>query len=163
MEDAKKSKSGVAWTRAHSAGGVVLRPAPAGYEFVAIRPAGHDRWQLPKGTVDPGETPQDTAVREVREETGVQGRILHDLGNISYFFRFRGQPFHKQVDFFLMAYLGGNTADHDHEVDEAVWLPAASVGKLTFKSERETVEKALALVGSGTVEPSALKSSPGPS
>jgi 8-oxo-dGTP pyrophosphatase MutT (NUDIX family) len=161
VDEATKSKSGVAWTHAHSAGGVVLRPGPAGYEFVAIRPAGHDRWQLPKGTIDRGETPEETAVREVREETGVQGRILHDLGNISYFFRVRGRPFHKQVDFFLMAYLGGNTADHDHEVDEAVWLPATAVSRLTFKSERDTVEKALALVGTGAVEPAALQLCPG--
>lgn len=161
MDEATKSTSGVRWTRAHSAGGVVLRPASSGYEFVAIRPAGQDRWQLPKGTIDRGETPRDAAVREVREETGVHGRILHDLGNISYFFRVRGRPYHKQVDFFLMAYLGGNTADHDHEVDEAVWLGAADAARLTFKSERETVEKALELVHAGAIESTALKTSPG--
>lgn len=81
----------------------------------------------------------------------MNGRILHDLGNISYFFRVRGRPFQKRVDFYLMAYTGGSTTDHDHEVDEAIWLPGEAVSLLTFKSERETVEKALELVESGTV------------
>lgn len=161
MDEATKSTSNVAWTRAHSAGGVVLRPGAGGYEFVAIRPAGHLRWQLPKGTIDRGETPREAAVREVREEAGVNGQIVYDLGNISYFFRVRGRPFHKQVDFFLMAYLGGNTADHDHEVDEATWFAATDVARLTFKSERETVEKALELLGSGAIEPAALDRSAG--
>jgi 8-oxo-dGTP pyrophosphatase MutT (NUDIX family) len=132
---------------------VVLRRSPHGdYDFVAIRPAGQDRLQLPKGTIDRGETPQDAAIREVREETGIHGRIMHDLGDISYFFRVRGRPFHKRVDFYLMSYLGGNTSDHDHEVDEAVWIPGRDVARLTFKSERETVERALRLVQMGTVQ-----------
>lgn len=137
--------------QAHSAGGVVLRSTREGYEFVAIRPAGQDRLQLPKGTIDRGETPRETAVREVREEAGVDGHILHDLGNISYFFRVRGRPLHKQVDFFLMAYTGGSTLDHDHEVDEALWVPADEVSRLTFKSERDTVQKALDLLKSRVV------------
>jgi 8-oxo-dGTP pyrophosphatase MutT (NUDIX family) len=152
VEHSARNHQGTPWTHAHSAGGVVLRPAGTEYEFVAIRPVGQDRLQLPKGTIDGGETPEETAVREVREETGVNGRILHDLGNISYFFRVRGRPFQKRVDFFLMDYVGGSTADHDHEVDEAIWLPGGQASRLTFKSERDTVEKALSLVRSGAVQ-----------
>lgn len=142
----------MAWTSAHSAGGVVLRASRGGYEFVAIRPAGQHRWQLPKGTIDGTESAREAAVREVREETGVLGQIIFDLGSISYFFRSGERRFHKRVDFFLMRYLGGNTADHDDEVDEAVWMSGFCVRQLTFKSERQTVEKALALAESGAMD-----------
>lgn len=155
MDEKRPTRAGQAWTKAHSAGGVVVRPAPEGFAFVAIKPAGQDRLQLPKGTIDGGETPAETAVREVREETGVDGRIVCDLGNIGYFFRVRGRPFHKQVDFFLMTYLGGSTDDHDHEVDEAIWIPAQDVARLTFKSERDTVRRALDLIENGQVDFSA--------
>jgi 8-oxo-dGTP pyrophosphatase MutT (NUDIX family) len=141
---------------------VVLRRDGNTFQFVAIKPAGQDRWQLPKGTIDPGETPRATAVREVREETGISGGIVHDLGTIDFYFRARGRPLHKEVDFFLMRYLGGDTADHDHEVDEAVWIPVEDRGRLTFKSERDTVDRALRLLRSGAVATSLFDSDPPP-
>jgi 8-oxo-dGTP pyrophosphatase MutT (NUDIX family) len=91
-------------------------------------------------------------LREVREETGLTGAIVADLGSISYYFRAGPRRFLKQVDFFLMIYRHGTTADHDHEVDEALWVQARSVGDLTFKSEREMVEKALRVVAADGIE-----------
>lgn len=115
-------------------------------EFLAIKPAHRDRWQLPKGTIDPGETPPQTAVREVREEGGVVARIVADLGPISFFYQMQGRRYAKTVDFYLMAYESGSPADHDHEVQEARWFPLAQGSRLAFPTERKLVEMANELV-----------------
>jgi 8-oxo-dGTP pyrophosphatase MutT (NUDIX family) len=134
------------WTQQHSAGGVVVRAAGGTMEFLAIKPAHRDRWQLPKGTIDRGETPPQAALREVREEGGVDGRILADLGPIRFFYQMGGGRFVKTVDFFLMVYEGGSPDDHDHEVQEARWIPMEQLGRLAFPSERGVVRKAQAIL-----------------
>jgi len=145
------ASSGARWQSAHSAGGVVVRQDGSDYQLVVIKPRGQDRLQLPKGTIDRGETPEVTAVREVREETGIQARIIAPLGDIRYFFRSRGRGFRKQVDFYLMAFEGGDTSGHDHEVDEALWIPTDQRDRLTFESEREIVDRAVKLIERGDV------------
>jgi len=121
----------------------VVRETDRGAEFLAIRPRGQDRLQLPKGTLETGETAEDAARREVREEAGVWGEIVARLEPISYFFQTRGSRIHKTVDYFAMRYVSGDPDDHDDEVDEALWVPAERAQSLTFPSETALVRAAL--------------------
>jgi len=135
-----------------SAGGVVYRRAAGGAEVVIVRVGPKGRWQLPKGIVDEGEKPEETAVREVREEAGVDARIAEPLDTIEYWYvgnerDGRRVRFHKFVHLFLLEYASGNVADHDHEVDEARWVPLAeAAGMLAFDSERKAMNQAAALI-----------------
>ena len=120
-----------------------------GSEVLLIKPHNRDRWQLPKGTIDSGESSPVTAVREVREETGVDAEILSALAPIRFFYQMHGQKFVKIVDFYLMRYVAGSPDDHDDEVDKAKWFPAQkALKKLTFDSEREVVRQGLGLLAS---------------
>jgi 8-oxo-dGTP pyrophosphatase MutT (NUDIX family) len=121
---------------------VVVRQQAGSPEFLAIQPANRNRWQLPKGTIDRGESSQQAAVREVREEGGVEGSIVADLGPIRFFYHMGGRRFAKTVDFYLMSYVSGDAADHDHEVQEARWFPLSHADVLAFPTEREIVERA---------------------
>jgi 8-oxo-dGTP pyrophosphatase MutT (NUDIX family) len=136
-----------------SAGGVVFRRRGSRVEVALISVGGERRWQLPKGIVDAGETPEAAALREVREETGLRAEIVAPLEVIEYwYFSKGGAPgkrvrFHKFVHFFLMRYESGDVSDHDAEVNEARWVEIEEAARaLTFKSERQAVERALALV-----------------
>lgn len=105
------------------------------------------RWQLPKGIVDPGESPEITAVREVREEAGVETALIDLIETIEYWYRAIrfGNPvrYHKFVHFYLLEYRSGDVADHDHEIAEARWVSFdEAIEMLAFKSERGVVEKA---------------------
>jgi ADP-ribose pyrophosphatase YjhB (NUDIX family) len=131
-----------------SAGGIVFRRNDDRVDVVLIgrtSPAKRHIWALPKGWVEPGETIQDAALREIREETGLTGRLLDPLGQIEYsFYSPRDHTrIHKTVHFFLVEYLSGDTADHDHEVDEARWWPLhEALTQMTYDSEREIMAKA---------------------
>lgn len=140
---------GTSWIKQHSAGGVVVRGSGTEAEFLAIKPAHRNRWQLPKGTIDGGETPEQAAVREVREEGGVHARIVQDLGPIHFWYQMGGRKYSKTVDFYLMTYESGDPADHDHEVQEARWLSLRNEDRLAFPSERSLVTKARALLEGG--------------
>jgi 8-oxo-dGTP pyrophosphatase MutT (NUDIX family) len=132
-----------------SAGGVVYRKLKTGVEFALIKVGPIVRWQLPKGIVDEGETPEQAAIREVREETGLKAKIESPLETIEYWYVSKDKiKYHKFVHFYLMKYVSGSTDDHDHEVDEARWIPAVeAVRMLSFKSERDLAEKALKCIG----------------
>lgn len=130
-----------------SAGGVAFRRAGSGLEMVIVSVKPSLRWQLPKGIVDPGETPEVTAVREVREEGGVETRPLGLLETIEYWYQRvqygRQIRYHKFVHFYLLEYVSGDVADHDHEIAEARWVSfEQALEMLAFKSERSVVEKA---------------------
>lgn len=125
---------------------MVRRGEDGTYDFLAIKPAHRDRWQLPKGTIDPGETPQVAAVREVREEGGVDARIIADLGPINFVFQIGRQRIAKRVDFYLMQYEGGSPLDHDHEVQDARWFPLDDVHRLAFDTERGVAQRAREIV-----------------
>jgi len=135
-----------------SAGGVVYRKTKTGVEFALIKVGPIIRWQLPKGIVDEGETPEQAAVREVAEETGLKARIDRNLETIEYWYVSGGKTnkvrYHKFVHFYLMKYVSGKTDDHDDEVLEARWTRAVdAIGLLSFKSERELAKKALEMIG----------------
>jgi 8-oxo-dGTP pyrophosphatase MutT (NUDIX family) len=129
--------------RETSYGGVVVR----GDETIVITPTGKSVIGLPKGGPRYGETAEQTAAREVREETGVQVSVRERLGDIHYWYRRSGKRILKTVHFFLCDYVAGDTADHDHEVDEARWMPLEeAVTALTFPGEREMIARALSKI-----------------
>ena len=131
--------------RETSYGGVVVRPSADGedFELLTIVPRGTRVTGLPKGGADPGETPEETAAREVREETGTHVDVRERLGEVSYWYRRNGRRIHKTVHFFLCRYVSGDTADHDHEVDEARWIPLRDAERLlTYPAERRLAELA---------------------
>jgi len=135
--------------RATSAGGVVLRQVALGRELVLGRRR-RERdgvtWSLPKGTPNGGETIEQTALREVEEETGLQVRILAPIGPIEYYFVQSGTRIHKTVHYYLMEAVGGDLRLHDHEFDEVRWVRTDDATTLmTFPTEREVVARALPL------------------
>ena len=134
-----------------SAGGVAFRRTADGYEIAIISVVPSRRWQLPKGLIDQGETPEGAALREVREEAGIETDLLAPVEKIEYWYvgENRGERirFHKSVHFFLLAYRSGVVENHDAEVAEARWVKIAeAVQMLAFKGEKEVVEKAVKLL-----------------
>ncbi len=131
-----------------SAGGVVVRDGQAIVIVPTRRGAqGQKVLALPKGHVDPGETPDRTALREVREETGVDAELVEKLGEVRYFYQRDGKRIFKRVTFYLFAYLAGSLEDHDDEVEEARWMPLAeAVEALSYDGEREMAERALSAI-----------------
>jgi len=131
--------------REFSAGGVVVR----GDDTIVIIPvrraaSGRAVVALPKGHIDPGETPIEAAAREVREEAGVDAEPVEKLGDVRYWYQRAGRRIAKQVAFFLCEYRSGDPADHDSEVEIARWMPLAEAAReLSYKGEREMVERAL--------------------
>jgi 8-oxo-dGTP pyrophosphatase MutT (NUDIX family) len=137
--------------REFSAGGVVVRTIRGRAMLAAIRPRGKKEgvWALPKGNIDPGESPAETAVREVREETGIEGRLVEKLGDVRYVYtRPGGLRIFKVVSFFLLRAGRGRIGEIDEsmriEVAEARWLPLEEAPRLlAYGGEREMAAKAL--------------------
>ena len=131
----------------HSAGGVVFRKDEGEVEILLVATKGRTRWQLPKGRVEPKESPQKAAKREVKEEGGVDGEFICPLDTISYWYYWEGKKRRKLVDFFLLRYKSGDPQNHDWEVDDASFFPASEALKLlTFPTERKVVERALGVI-----------------
>jgi 8-oxo-dGTP pyrophosphatase MutT (NUDIX family) len=143
---AEEKRPGRSQAREFSAGGVVVR----GEEVVVIVPTrraadGSRVLALPKGHVDPGETPIQAAQREVREETGIVAEPVQELGETRYWYRRDGRTIGKSVCFYLFTYVEGDTEDHDDEVEEVRWISLQQARKqLSHTAEREMVDLALA-------------------
>jgi 8-oxo-dGTP pyrophosphatase MutT (NUDIX family) len=132
-----------------SAGGVVMNDANEVVVIVPTRRAanGSRVLALPKGHPDGEESPLQAALREVREEAGVQAEVVDSLGEVRYWYQRGGRRITKVVEFFLLRYVSGDLADHDHEVEQARWVPAAeAVETLTYAGERDMVRRALSQV-----------------
>jgi 8-oxo-dGTP pyrophosphatase MutT (NUDIX family) len=132
-----------------SAGGVVYRLLDGMPEVVLCGRSAAGLWGLPKGTPQHTETIEETACREVREETGLDVHIERKVGEIEYWFTRaeQGKRFHKKVHHFLMVPVGGSTDRHDHEYDVVRWFPADEAERmLTYENEVEILRRALVLV-----------------
>jgi mutator protein MutT len=134
-----------------SAGGAALRKIDDKLHVALISTGTPPRWQLPKGLVDKGESPEQAAVREVREEAGVDAKIDKLIEKVEYWYQSkRGNErirYHKFVYFYLMWYENGDVSDHDNEVNEARWVAVNdAISLLAFRSERTIVERATELV-----------------
>src|SRR3981189_292385 len=104
-------------------------------------------WSLPKGHIEDGETVEQTAVREVKEETGISAHILQPLGSIDYWFVAERRRVHKTVHHFLLEAVGGELSDEDVEVTEVAWVPVTELEpKLAYADEGKLVRKARALL-----------------
>jgi 8-oxo-dGTP pyrophosphatase MutT (NUDIX family) len=133
--------------RETSYGGVTVR----GDDVLVITPRGKRRvTALPKGGAGSGESGEDAAAREVREETGVNVAVREPLGDVEYWYRRGGRRVFKTVHFYLCDYVSGSTEDHDHEVEEARWIPLEEgVCSLSYPGERRLIERALSKQRSG--------------
>jgi 8-oxo-dGTP pyrophosphatase MutT (NUDIX family) len=134
-----------------SAGGVAYRRRAGRVEVALISVGSQARWQLPKGLVMRGEQPEAAALREVREEAGVECELVAEIEQIEYWYfaveRGARVRYHKFVHFYLLRYLGGDVRNHDHEVNEARWFDIeAARTRLAFKNERQVVARAQALL-----------------
>jgi len=130
-----------------SAGGVVVDDRADGTRWVLLivhrSLSGHPRWTLPKGGLEPGETPEEAALREVREETGHGASVVHAIGTIAYTFVWRPDRvrYHKQVHYFLMRWDGMPPGERDDEAEHVEWVRySAALLRLAHRNERELVE-----------------------
>jgi 8-oxo-dGTP pyrophosphatase MutT (NUDIX family) len=128
-----------------SAGGVVVRDGRCVVIVPTRRAADGSRvLALPKGHPDGEESPAEAALREVREEAGLVCEVVDKLGDVRYFYQRDGRRIAKVVSFFLLDYVGGDLADHDHEVEDARWMALEEAATaLTYSGEREMVRRAL--------------------
>jgi 8-oxo-dGTP pyrophosphatase MutT (NUDIX family) len=121
-----------------SAGGVVLRK-----ERMVLLARRNENWQFPKGQVEKGEKIEETAVREVREETGIEARIVKPLGRINYWYYREGRRIYKTVHFFLMEAVRENMEQRDNEMDEVHWFNLEdAIRKISYRNERDILERA---------------------
>ncbi|MFI7585998.1 NUDIX hydrolase [Spongisporangium articulatum] len=132
-----------------SAGGLVVERSdggPVGAVIARLNRAGKVEWCLPKGHLEGDETPEQAAVREIEEETGIRGEIVQPLGSIDYWFSVEGKRVHKHVHHFLLLAVGGRLSvegDPDQEAIDVAWVPLTELdGRLSFPNERRIVEQA---------------------
>lgn len=142
--------------REFSAGGIVLRLVPKKkglaqdkfsknkVEILLTQHSQNKSWGFPKGWIDSGETLEQAAIREVKEEGGVEAEIIEKVGDSKYVYTFNGEKIFKLVTLYLMKYLSGDTKDHDFEMMDAGWFsPEDAIDKLTFPNDKVLLKKAL--------------------
>ena len=135
-----------------SAGGIVIKKDNNQYFILVAQHSQHHGWVFPKGLIGDhkkGESKEETAIREVEEETGVFAKILKSLEPITYWYVFKGEKIKKTVYYFLMEYVSGDTKDHDFEMENVEWLPVEDVlNRLTYPSDKKVWQVAQKLVKS---------------
>jgi 8-oxo-dGTP pyrophosphatase MutT (NUDIX family) len=138
--------------RAVAAGGVVYRLGSEGIEVVLVARHREGLWALPKGTPEPEETLEETAVREVREETGLETAVLEALGTVRYYFLNRdGERVDKTVHHFLLEPTGGSFERHDHEFDHVGWYDVHEAQRrLTHRNQLHILDRAVELIAGGS-------------
>ena len=133
-----------------SAGGVVYKKEDNKIFILVSQHSQHHGWVFPKGLIGDhveGEKKEDTALREVKEETGAEGKIIRSLNPITYWFVFEKEKVRKTVYYFLMEYVKGDITKHYHEMEAVEWLPAKNVEeRLTYKSDKIVWNEAKKLV-----------------
>ena len=134
-----------------SAGGLVVDLGglpPRAAVIARLNRAGRLEWCLPKGHLEDGETPEQAAIREIEEETGIRGRVLGRLGTIDFWFSVEGKRVHKLVHHYLLEATGGSLSianDPDREAVDVAWVPLDQLGKtLAFPNERKLAREASA-------------------
>ena len=135
-----------------SAGGVAFRKQDGRIDVALISVGADNRWQLPKGLVDKGESSEDAALREVREEAGIDVDMIDRIDRVEYWYfsKEQGHPvrYHKFVYFYLLRYKAGDVRDHDDEVNDARWVDIDdAIEMLAFDNEKKIMEKAKGLIG----------------
>lgn len=127
--------------REFSAGGIVFNNKG---QVLLTKHSQNKHWGFPKGLIDPGQTSQEAALREVKEEGGVEAEIVGKVGYSKYVYTFEGEKIFKVVTYFLMKYKSGNPKDHDWEVEEAGWFtPDEALKQLTFSQDKDLLRIAL--------------------
>jgi ADP-ribose pyrophosphatase len=122
-----------------SSGGIVVRKSDNKIQVLLVRR--NEDWQLPKGLAERSEKFEETALREVREETGINAKLMKKIGKINYWYRKEDKLIYKVVHFFLMESVGGNIEEHDHEMDEVKWFSIDEACEIvSFKNERDLIE-----------------------
>jgi 8-oxo-dGTP diphosphatase len=145
----RANRSGLHRT-AYSAGGVIYRLVGSQVEVALIATDHGERWGLPKGHVNRGETAEAAALREVAEETGLYGEIVRHLATIEYWFRAGSSRIHKYVDLFLIRYASGEVHPQEAEVDDARWFPLDEALRLvSFERERDVMLQVAAILCDG--------------
>ncbi|KKR70144.1 MAG: AP4A hydrolase [Candidatus Roizmanbacteria bacterium GW2011_GWB1_40_7] len=136
-----------------SAGGIIYkkaRSASSGQDEIFILVSQHSQhhgWVFPKGLIDEKENKEQAALREVKEEVGVDGKIIRALNPVTYWFVMEGEKIRKTVYYFIMEYAGGDIAKHDHEMEKVEWLPIEKVEeRLTYKSDKIVWQEAKGLI-----------------
>ncbi|MET0233458.1 MAG: NUDIX hydrolase [Kibdelosporangium sp.] len=138
-----------------SAGGLVIDEHQANAVIIGrLDRKGRLLWSLPKGHIEAGETPEQTAVREVKEETGITGEVVRALGSIDYWFVAENRRVHKTVHHYLLNALSGELSDEDTEVTEVAWVALDDLdARLAYADERRLVRKAMQLLSEPTPVP----------
>ncbi len=132
-----------------SSGGVIFRKVDGEIQVAIANREGGNIWCLPKGIVEKDETAEETALREVEEETGLKGEIINKIDQIDYWFYWKPEEtrYHKFVHFFLMEYKSGDIAKHDFELDEVRWMPIdEAINTLSYKGEVQVLGKARQMI-----------------
>lgn len=128
--------------REFSAGGIVFNKG----KVLLTKHSQNKHWSFPKGLIDPGQTPEQAAIREVKEEGGVEAEIVDKVGHNKYVYTLNGEKIFKVVTYFLMKYVSGDIKDHDWEVEEAGWFsPDEAIKQLTFSQDKNLLKKVIAM------------------
>jgi 8-oxo-dGTP diphosphatase len=136
-----------------SAGGIVYKKREGKIFVLVSKHSGHHGWVFPKGLIGdhtPGEKKEDTALREVKEETGVKAKILKEIESTTYWYNWEGEKIRKTVYYFVMEEAGGDITKHDMEMEAVEWIPFEEVeNRLTYESDKNSWQKAKRLITSG--------------